>query len=435
MNEEIATTPFGGACVDVRQILRRRQVLKEQAERKANGSQSAGTACDKWLILRELTEAKAVYELSDRSLAVLEALLSFHTERQLDGSKPLIVFPSNQQLSLRTRGMSPATIRRHLAALVAAGLIFRRDSPNGKRYCRRDSFGTPQDMFGFDLAPLVLAARSISSAAETVRAQESARQGLRAEVSLHLRDIAKLLQAALNEGRGGDWDIYEARLQVLSGRVARNASLAALTDRRDALLRLRADVETAYLETVSSAMSGEEMSACVHQFEHHIQKAESDQTHESACEKMGAGYPANNCTSDEEQTDRNPNAPQRQGHESMPLSRILNACPQIADYSRNGIRNWADFMGAVALVRAMLRISPACWNAASAAMGETQAAIAVAAMLERAEHIRSPGSYLRALVQKTGTGRSASLAMIRALERQKEGRQPHRPAGFSHPAV
>ncbi len=107
MNEEIATTPFGGACVDVRQILRRRQVFKEQAERKANGSQSAGPACDKWRILRELTEAKAVYELSDRAIAVLEALLSFHPERQLDGSKPLIVFPSNQQLSLRTRGMSP----------------------------------------------------------------------------------------------------------------------------------------------------------------------------------------------------------------------------------------------------------------------------------------------------------------------------------------
>ncbi len=119
----------------------------------------------------------------------------------------------------------------------------------------------------------------------------------------------------------------------------------------------------------------------------------------------------------------------------MPLPRILNACPQIADYSRNGIRNWADFMGAVALVRAMLRISPACWNKACAAMGEAQAGIAVAAMLERAEHIRSPGSYLRALVQKTGTGRSAGLAMIRALERQEEGIQTHRPEGFSSRAV
>ncbi len=116
--------------------------------------------------------------------------------------------------------------------------------------------------------------------------------------------------------------------KVFRRRVARNASLAALTDRRNALLRLRADVEKAYLETVSSGMSGEEMSACVRQFEHHIQKAESDQTHESAYEKMGAGYPANNCASDVEQTDRKPQCLAKAGpgkHASSPDSQRMPA--------------------------------------------------------------------------------------------------------------
>ncbi len=423
MNEEIATTPFGGGCVDARQILRRKQVLKEQAERAAHGSRAADGRVDKWRILRDLTEAKTVYDLSDRAIAVLEALLSFHPERQLDGSKPLIVFPSNQQLSLRTRGMSPATIRRHLAALVAAGLIFRRDSPNGKRYCRRDQHGAPQDMFGFDLAPLALAAETIARGAETVRAEERARQALRAEVTLHLRDIAKLLQAALNEGRAGGWDGYEARLQTLSGRVARNASFAALTERKNALLKLRAEVETTYLDAVSSSLPNEELSACVHQFEHHIQNPESDQIHESACEELEGDYPANNHVSKDAQTKTENSPPKPSNHQILSLPRILRACPQIADYSRNCIENWTDFMGAIALVRAMLRISPACWNTACAAMGEGQAAIAVAAMLERADHIRSPGSYLRALAQKAGPGRSTGLAMMQALERQGD-RQP-----------
>lgn len=423
MNEEIATTPFGGGCVDARQILRRKQVIQEQAERKTNGARAAVAVSDKWRILRDLTEAKAIYDLSDRAIAVLEALLSFHPERQLDGSKPLIVFPSNQQLSLRTRGMSPATIRRHLAALVAAGLIFRRDSPNGKRYCRRDSHGAPQDMFGFDLAPLALAAERIARGAETVRAEERARQALRAEVTLHLRDIAKLLQAALNEGRAGDWDGYEARLRALSGRVSRNASFAVLTERKIALLKLRADVETTYLDAVSSSFQDEEMSACVHQYEHHIQNPESDQIHESACEEVEGCYPANNYVSEDAQRHTDTDLTQPSNRQNLSLPRILKACPQIADYSRNGIRNWADFMGAIALVRAMLRISPACWNTACAAMGEAEAAIAVAAILERAEQIRSPGSYLRALAQKAGPGRSAGLAMMQALERQGDRQQ------------
>ena len=52
--------------------------------------------------------------------------------------------------------MAPATIRRHIVALVEAGMIFRRDSANGKRFCRRDDRGVMEEAFGFDLAPLAL---------------------------------------------------------------------------------------------------------------------------------------------------------------------------------------------------------------------------------------------------------------------------------------
>lgn len=408
MDEDIATTPFGGGGSFVRQFLRRRRVTEVQAKLCEIGTAAGRGGVDKWQLLRALTEAKRAYDLSDRSIAVLEALLSFHPERLLDGSKPLIVFPSNQQLALRTRGMSPATIRRHIAALVESGLIFRRDSPNGKRYCRRDAAGVPQEMFGFDLAPLVLASDAIHAEAERMRGEERQRQGLRGEVTLHLRDIARLLQAALNEGRAGDWDRFALRLEALSGRVARNAAISCLTERRNGLLRLRAELEKAFLTTIEA----DEMSACAPQFEHHIQNPESDQTHESVPEKV---------------SDRNrpeavePKCPEgEQCRETISLSRILSACPQIADYSRNGIGNWSEFMAAVALVRAMLKISPAAWNTAIAAMGEAHAAIAIAAMLERAEHIRSPGSYLRTLAQKAVTGKFAIIPMMRALERNSE---------------
>ena len=59
---------------------------------------------------------------------------------------------------------------------------------------------------------------------------------------------------------------------------------------------------------------------------------------------------------------------------------------------------------AAEIVRTMRGISPSVWQAARTAMGETAAAITIAAILERAEAIRSPGGYLRAPDPQGGTG-------------------------------
>ena len=126
MTDRFATTPFGGRSLSHAMFA----VQEKTARARENWRATAGgTHPEKWPLLRSLTEARAAFFLSDRTIAVLEALLSFYPETVLDGGAPLIVFPSNAELSMRTRGMSPATIRRHLAALVEAGLIIRRDSP------------------------------------------------------------------------------------------------------------------------------------------------------------------------------------------------------------------------------------------------------------------------------------------------------------------
>ena len=85
---------------------------------------------DKWKLYRWLCEARPKLGISDRSLSVLNALMSFYPKTDLNGSDGLVVFPSNAQLSLRTHGMAETTLRRHLAALVEAALLSRRDSPN-----------------------------------------------------------------------------------------------------------------------------------------------------------------------------------------------------------------------------------------------------------------------------------------------------------------
>ena len=208
------TTPFG-----------RRSMSLAMVASQANARDFAGkpgnseTVVHKWRLFRALTEAKAPLGVTDRALSVLHALLSFHQETALtlpaadrraddedgEGSAGIVVFPSNRELSIRAHGMAPATLRRHLACLVEAGLIIRRDSPNGKRYARRGQGGEIESAFGFDLTPLVARAEEIENLAEEVRAENKAIRLLRERVTLLRRDIVKMIATGLEEGVPGDW--------------------------------------------------------------------------------------------------------------------------------------------------------------------------------------------------------------------------------------
>lgn len=405
MMERLATTPFGGARFRA-DIFCLQQAVTRRQERLKNGEGGNDTGiADKWQLLRALTEARVAYGLSDRAITVLEALTSFHTDRMLDGSAPIIVFPSNAELSLRTRGMSGATLRRHLAVLVDAGLILRRDSANGKRFCRRDDHGQVESAFGFDLAPLALAAAEIHAQAEAARSAFRALQRLRSEITLHLRDIAKTVAAGLDEGRAGDWMAFAERLAALSGRISRAADTDALDGRCDALVRLRSEVENAYINSLSEQeMSGNESVS-----ERRIQNSNTDSIFDlDGQEKVTRA----------ETPEAGKVAPETKSMARTPgvtLAAVLVACPQIADYARDGIRQWRDLLAAATLVRPMLGISPDAWAQACAAMGDMAAAVTIAAILERAGDIRSAGGYLRDLTRKAEAGRFSVGPMLKAL--------------------
>ncbi|MGE0283953.1 MAG: plasmid replication protein RepC, partial [Rhizobiaceae bacterium] len=281
MTERFATTPFGGGRMSAAKFRRHDEIERRRDAVRVGASGNDTGRADKWKLLRALTEAKEAIGVSDRAIVVLEALLSFHQDVEIGGGNPLIVFPSNAELSLRSRGMAEATLRRHLANLVDAGLIVRRDSPNGKRYCQRGDGGSIENAFGFDLSPLALAASGIFEAADRVRAEARAAQRLRGEITIHVRDISKVLEAAADEKRPGAWLDFAMRLAPLSGRLGRRASSEELARRRDGLTRLRAEVETAYV----NALTELEMSGNAHDSERHIQNSNIDSNFDNGSEK------------------------------------------------------------------------------------------------------------------------------------------------------
>jgi len=101
---------------------------------------------------------------------------------------------------------------------------------------------------------------------------------------------------------------------------------------------------------------------------------------------------------------------------------VLEACPDIVDYAKGGINNWRDLATTAALVRSALGVSPDAWARALEAMGEHDAAIVIAAILQRGDEIKSAGGYLRVLTAKARAGEFSLGPVLMALLRGKAGK-------------
>ena len=99
---------------------------------------------------------------------------------------------------------------------------------------------------------------------------------------------------------------------------------------------------------------------------------------------------------------------------TYPLGMVLKACPEIADYAVDGIGNWRDLMITAAQVRGYLGVSPSAYEEACHVMGQEIAAIVIACILQRAQHINSAGGYLRVLTEKATAGQFSVGPMLMA---------------------
>ena len=114
---------------------------------------------------------------------------------------------------------------------------------------------------------------------------------------------------------------------------------------------------------------------------------------------------------------------------TYPIGLVLDACPDVADFARDGIRSWRDLADTAEKIRPMLGISPDAWREARGVMGDEAAAVTVAAILQRAEHIKSPGGYLRALVERKRRGEFSLGPVLQALMRTQLQTMPGQPRG------
>ncbi|MBY3027370.1 plasmid replication protein RepC [Rhizobium leguminosarum] len=398
------TTPFG----------RRPATLALVKGQLAIAASTPTTRVEKWKVFRDVCETRERFGLQDRALAVLDALLTFYPDAQLEAENGLVVFPSNAQLSVRAHGITESTLRRQLGALVDAGLIQRRDSPNGKRYAHRDRAGAIEQAYGFDLSPLLARATELALLAQDVAAERMRFRRAKEALTICRRDVRKLITAAMEEGAPGNWGQIETMYIGILGRHPRYPDRNQVEATLDEMELLRTEVlNLLEMQSETENMHG---NAALH--DRHIQNSntESINEFEPSLEKEQG-----------EREREEPHAKRITPGESkakleqikaFPLGMVLRACPQIVNYGqRGGIAHWRELMTAAVVVRSMLGVSPSAYEEACNAMGPENAAVAMACILERSNFITSAGGYLRDLTRRAERGEFSLGPMLMSLMR------------------
>jgi replication initiation protein RepC len=405
------TAPFGQRRLSL-------GMLATQAQASALAPKAT---IDKWKLFRNLCEARQAIGISDRSLVVLNALLTFYPQAELAEANGLIVFPSNAQLSLRAHGMAPATLRRHLSALVECGLIIRKDSPNGKRYARKAKAadndeagqgGSIKEAFGFNVAPLIVRAAEFEELAEAARADRLHLKGLKERVTLLRRDVDKLIMLGADELPQLDWQAKYALFRSTIDSVPRNAAPDDLDLAIDGLECLQIDIS----KILETHLNSQNMSAKESHFERHKQNSNTESVSDleprfgqkqgrNADDITETTMPAARLETKQvrletKQARQPAKEAEKEGEKPVPLGLVLKACPDIVDYAKGGIENWRDLMVAAVLARSILGVSPSAYQDACEVLGQERAAIIIACILQRTEHINSAGGYLRNLTEK-----------------------------------
>jgi replication initiation protein RepC len=114
-------------------------------------------------------------------------------------------------------GLSETQTKRLNRALIEAGLITMKDSPNGKRYGWRDPKGRIVEAYGFDLAAIATRYAEFVRLAEAARAERAALGRLRRRATIARKGIVQILETAQEyRFEGEEWQILAREMAAIT---------------------------------------------------------------------------------------------------------------------------------------------------------------------------------------------------------------------------
>lgn len=371
---------------------------------------------------------------------LVDQLMAFSQPQDWQRGNRPIVWPSNAILQDRL-GISERHVRRLLGRLIALGIIVPVDSPQGRRWGRRDSSGRIVEAYGFDLSPLADRHAEFVAIAEKAEAERKARAALRRRLTIARKAVQQLAETALehalsdrdqleDEGTPGqirDWRAWLAQAWTVSDEaIVEGAPLTALATAVSDLERRRQEGETALVDALQKPVeeSGSPDSGVRLYTTTNQPGSDSSATgnRDSGIGRNGPGDEASVKTGDALPDEPPAATPKFLVRVSPPLqNQLFTPSP-----------TWSDVVDAADRLRHQLGISRAAWIDACHALGRYQAATAVAIIAAKRDSIRSPGGYLRGMIAR---GRAGELHLLRSLhglaERRRDTENEPCPAALS----
>src|SRR5689334_4673550 len=167
-------------------------------------------------LLAALKAAAPRLGISPRLVHAVDWLFRFTQSQDWGrGGRP-VVWPS-ARMQQEALGLSPTQAKETNRRLIELGLVAMKDSPNGKRYGRRDPKGRITEAYGFDLSPIATRHAEFMRLAEEARAERAAMGRLRRRATIAKKAIIQILETAAEYGyEGEEWKILARETEALA---------------------------------------------------------------------------------------------------------------------------------------------------------------------------------------------------------------------------
>ncbi|WP_158920908.1 plasmid replication protein RepC [Acidisphaera sp. S103] len=380
--------------------------------------------------------------LSPRVVHAIDWLFTFTQPQDwCEGSRP-VVWPS-AALQRDTFGLEKTQAKMLNRYLVELGLVMMKDSPNGKRYGKRDRQGRIVEAYGFDLSPLFTRLAEFQAVAERGRALRERMRHLRRRATIARNGLLQILDTAAEQGLSDlTWRTLEAEgralacsLRTIERIEEMEIGVASLERRqREALERLEtqlASVDPSSSKPVNS--DPKEPENRPHQYNYKPSSYPQEETVVASKEsKSGVA----NTDLDQAPAVRAKGQQEGQGDRvartdngtvlRIKTDELVQLAPRLRPYLRTSSPAWPDIVEAADWLRHDLGVSKSLWGDACLAMGREKAAIALAIVSAKPEgyFTASPGSYFHGMVAREKAG---TLNLARTLWGLREN--PRRRAG------
>ena len=367
--------------------------------------------------------------LKASDLLLLDTLGAFTQPQDWEERRRPIVWTSNAYLMEQT-GFSLSALKRHARRLAEAGVIAFKDSPNGKRWGRRDPDGHIIEAYGFDLSPLAARVEEFMELHGRIQEERALCQRLKRQITVARRMIRARIEAALQGALSGAWTEYLERFEGLLTRLPRaNASSETLEQVLAWFQGLQERVERAYLKAFRGAEGVEKTPETEGQTAEPIQEMNPKEVipdpHILITIQLN---PVTRSPSEPEQTAgvtpkgqtvvpvgrpkpevEGAEAPKTPPGVAVDIRTVMQACPEFAYWARSMggyLRDWGDLYRIAGDLKKIIGVSDHAWFDAQEVMGKQMAAAAMALVFDKHAkgEVSSAGGYLRGMTEKAGTG-------------------------------